>query len=502
MSGARKIASVRKAERGADSSLLAHSLWHDRVFNGGWHESAGGSCEFVEPTTGKALGRTGLASPADIAIAAQAAAVAQKSWLAFSPRERVDVLRATAALLQGHFDELASWNMRETGGVLFKGQHEVRESVNLLNLAATMVLQPAGIMLPQGASRQSMNRRRPYGVVGVVSSFNFPLLQSVRAVAPALAAGNAVVLVPHVQTPISGGYILARALELSGLPKGVLHVLPGAAEAVKVLCTNKLVRMISFSGSLSEGRLVNELGARHFKKVCLEPSSINSLIVLEDADIDVAVSNAAWGAYFHQGQTTMAATRILVQERIAGEFTRRLAERARTLIVGDPASSEVALGPLINDAHLQRVAAIVRESIAAGARLDAGGSYRGLFYQPTVLSEVRPGMRCFDEEIGGPVTSVVSFGSDQEAVSLANNIEYGVSAAVISPSVSRAMAIADELNANMLHINDQTVNDEWGSCFAGRGSGGGLGAAGVADWNEYSQWQWLTVKDRPPLYPF
>lgn len=485
-----------------DGVLLAHSLWHDRVFNGGWHESAGGCCEFLEPTTGKPLGRTGLASPADIAIAAQAASVAQKSWLALPPRERVDIFRAGAALLQAHLEELASWNMRETGGVLFKGQHEVRESVNLLNLAATMVLQPTGRMLPQGASKQSMNRRRPYGVVGVVSSFNFPLLQSVRAVAPALASGNAVVLVPHVQTPVSGGYILARALELSGLPKGVLHVLPSTAAAVKVLCTNKLVRMISFNGSSSEGRLVNELAARHFKKVSLELSSINSLIVLEDADIDVAVSNAAWGAFFHQGQTTMAATRILVQEKIAGEFTKRLAEKARTLVVGDPSSGEVALGPLISEEHRRRVAAIVRESIAAGASLDAGGTYSGLFYQPTVLSNVRPGMRCFDEEICGPVTSVVSFGADQEAAALANSLDYGVSAAVISPSVSRALAIADELNVSMLHINDQTVNDEWGCSFAGRGSGGSLGAAGVADWDEYMQWQWLTVKDRPPLYPF
>ncbi|MCX7172148.1 MAG: aldehyde dehydrogenase family protein, partial [Proteobacteria bacterium] len=226
------------------------------------------------------------------------------------------------------------------------------------------------------------------------------------------------------------------------------------------------------------------------------------LIVLEDADIDVAVSNAAWGAYFHQGQTTMAATRILVQEKIAGEFTKRLAERARRLVVGDPRSGEVALGPLINERHLQRVDAIVQESIAAGATLDAGGSYSGLFFQPTVLSNVRPGMRCFDEEIGGPVTSVVSFGSDQEAAALANRVEYGVAAAVLSSSVGRALAIADELNVNMLHINDQTVNDEWGCSFAGRGSGGNLGAAGVADWSDYSQWQWLTVKDRPPLYPF
>lgn len=502
MSGTRKIASVRRAEFGADKSLLAHSLWRDRVFNGGWHESAGGFHEFLEPTTGKPLGRTGLSNPADIAIAAQAASMAQKSWVTLPPRDRVDVFRATAALLQEHFDELAAWNMRETGGVLFKGQHEVRESVNLLNLAATMVLQPAGVMLPHGESKQSMNRRRPYGVVGVVSSFNFPLLQSVRTVAPALASGNAVVLVPHVQTPVSGGYILARAFELSGLPKGVLHVLPGGKEAAKVLCTNKLVRMISFTGSSTEGRRINELAARHFKKVSLELGGINSLIVLEDADIDVAVSNAAWGAYFHQGQTTMAATRILVQEKIAGEFTKRLAERARRLVVGDPRSGEVALGPLINERHLQRVDAIVQESIAAGATLDAGGSYSGLFFQPTVLSNVRPGMRCFDEEIGGPVTSVVSFGSDQEAAALANRVEYGVSAAVLSSSVSRALAIADELNVNMLHINDQTVNDEWGCSFAGRGSGGNLGAAGVADWNDYSQWQWLTVKDRPPLYPF
>ena len=485
----------------APTPFLGESRWRERVFNGGWHTVAGGAREIVEPSSGEPLGRTGLANSADISIAVQAAAVAQKSWARLPPRERADIFHRAALILQQHFDEIALYIARETGAILPKGQHEVREAITLMQLAAGTVLQPQGQVLP-GTGRLSLARKMPHGVVGVISTFNFPLILSLRAVAPALAAGNAVVLKPDPQTPVTGGFVIARAFEEAGLPKGVLHVLPGAAEAGEALCTNPLVRMIAFTGSTAAGRRVGELAGKHLKKVSLELGGKNSLIVLDDADLDRAAACVAWGAYFHQGQICMATGRVLVHESVAGELTARLVDKARHLPVGDPASGQVALGPLINAQQLQRVHGIVQDTLKAGARLEAGGSYEGLFYRPTVLSAVMPGMRAFEEEVFGPVANIVTFKTDDEAVALANSTSFGLSAGVISASVGRAMALGEQLDVGMLHINDQTVNDECINPFGGRGCSGNGGGAGMTDWDQYSQWQWTTVRDTPPQYPF
>ncbi len=321
--------------------------------------------------------------------------------------------------------------------------------------------------------------------------------------APALAAGNAVVIKPDTRTPVTGGFMIARVFEEAGLPAGLLHVLPGDAEAGEALVTDPRVPMIAFTGSPGVGRRIGELAGRHLKKVSLELGGSNALIILDDADLDLAASNAAWGAYLHQGQICMAANRILVHERIAAELTKRLVAKATHLPVGDGASGQVALGPLIDAKQRDRVHALVQDSIRAGAKLEAGGSYDGLFYQPTVLSGVAAGMRVHDEETFGPVINLMSFKTDAEAVALANNHTGSLASAVISPSVGRAMAIARQLRSGMVHINDQTVNDDCVNPFGGPGiAGNGGSVGGPADWEEYTQWQWITVKDTAPQYPF
>jgi benzaldehyde dehydrogenase (NAD) len=199
----------------------------------------------------------------------------------------------------------------------------------------------------------------------------------------------------------------------------------------------------------------------------------------------------------------MATGRVLVQEKIADELTARLVEKATHLPVGDPAKGNVAIGPLINERQRDRVHAIVEQAVGDGATLEAGGRFEGLFYQPTVLSGVRPTMRAFREEVFGPVANIVRFSSDDDAVALANDTEYGLSAAVISRSISRAMAIADRLKVGLVHVNDQTVNDEVVNPFGGCGvSGNHTSMGGPADIGEYTQWRWMTVKDAPPPYPF
>ncbi len=485
------------------TQLLRRALEAHCLFNGDWVPGSAPVQAVLEPATGEVLLHSAMADPADMAAACRAAALAQPAWAALGPRQRAEVFRQAAGWAQAAFDELALFVARETGGALFKGEHEVREAIVLLHQAAGLLSQPHGLVLPSEAGRLSYARRQPHGVVGVISPFNFPLVLSLRSVAPALAAGNAVVLKPDPQTPVSGGLLIACLFEAAGLPKGLLQVLPGAADAGEALCRDPNVQMIAFTGSTGAGRKVAEVAGRHLKKVALELGGKNPLIILEDADLDLAASNAAWGAWLHQGQICMASGLILVHESIAAAFTRKLADKARALTVGNAARGEAALGPLINARQLQRVQQIVSDTLAAGARLEAGGEARGLFYLPTVLSGVRPGMRAFEDEVFGPVATVVSFASDEEAIELANRTEYGLSAAVISPSVGRAMAIGDRLQCGLLHINDQTVADECINPFGGRGaSGNGGSVGGPADWDEYSQWQWVTVKNTAPAYPF
>lgn len=486
----------------ASNNFLESSPWSGKFFNGDWIDASAIN-EVIEPATQTVLTRTGLAGAADILTAASRAARAQKEWAKTSVRDRATVFLKAADFLQAHFDELSTIIARETGGIIPKGQHEVREAIVLLQLAAGMCFQPDGLTLPASSGKLSYARRIPLGVVGVISPFNFPLFLSLRSIAPALATGNAVISKPDPQTSLTGGYLMALAFEAAGLPKGLYHVLPGGAEAGEALCSSPDVAMVAFTGSTATGRKVGEICGRNLKKVSLELGGKSSLIILDDANLELAAKNIAFGAFFHQGQICMASGRVLVHEKVAAELTKLMVEKANHLPVGDPASGQVALGPLINAKQAEKVDAIVQDSIQSGARLEAGGKRDGVFYSPTVLSNVKPGMRCFNEEIFGPVVNIVTFSTDDEAVALANDTEYGLAGAVISANISRARKIGEQLKVGLMHINDQTVVDECVNPFGGCGiSGNGSNMCGPSDWETYTHWQWVTIKDEPPAYPF
>ncbi len=477
--------------------------WTGKLFSNGWRKGSAGVLDVVEPATGEILLSVGAASPEVVHTAAGIAASAQPAWAALPPRERAELFRKAARVVERDAEKMAQVIARETGGLLTKAQFEVGEAIAMLHNASGMPLATQGHVLPSAPGRMSFARRVPMGVVGAITPFNFPLILSMRLVAPALAAGNAVILKPDPRTPATGGMFIASAFEEAGLPAGVLHVLPGGADVGEALCTHPLVNMIAFIGSTPAGRKVGELCGRHLKKVSLELGGKNPLIVMEDADLAAAASNAAWGAYMHQGQICMATGKILAHASIAAKLTELLVEKANHLPVGDPATEQVALGPVINQRQRDRVHAIVQDSLEKGAKLEAGGTFRDLFYAPTVLSDVRPGMRAFEEEIFGPVAVVVPFTSDDEAVALANQTEFGLSAAVIGKDVGRAMAIGQRLKSGLLHINDQTVADEVVNPFGGRGaSGNGTSIGGPGDWEEFTQWQWVTVQNNAPTYPF
>lgn len=470
---------------------------------GQWRPARGGRRAVIEPATGAVIGEAAIADAQDMNEAIGHAHAAQAAWAATPPRERSTVLLRAAQAFQSRFDAHALAVARETGGILAKGQHEVREAIVLCQIAAGLPMQAQGQVLPSTPGRLSIARRVPHGVVGVISPFNFPLILGLRTVAPALALGNAVVLKPDPRTPYSGGVLMAEAFAQAGLPPGLLQMLPGDAEAGEALVTDPRVPMIAFTGSPHVGRRIGELAGRHLKKVSLELGGANNLIVLDDADLDAAASAVAFGAWFHQGQICMAANRVLVHRAVLQGLKERLVAKARQLPVGDGASGRVALGPMIDERQLGRFDALVKDSVAAGAQLEAGGTHEGLCYRPTVLSGVAPGMRSFDEEPFGPLVNLVAFGSDEEAVALANNSQGGLAAAVIGRDVARAMAIGERLNAGMVHINDQTVNDECTNPFGGPGLGGnGSAVGGPADIDEYTRWQWLTLKGALPAFPF
>ncbi|MBC6462220.1 aldehyde dehydrogenase family protein, partial [Actinomadura sp. HBU206391] len=369
--------------------------------------------------------------------------------------------------------------------------------------AAALPSRPPGEILPTAKKRLSLGRRLPAGVVGVIAPFNAPLILSIRSVAPALALGNAVVLKPDPRTAVCGGVVLARVFEEAGLPDGLLHVLPGGVDTGRALVAEPRIRVISFTGSTAAGRQVGELAARHLKRAHLELGGNSALIILDDADLDLAVSAGTWGSYFHQGQICMTTGRHLVHESLVQEYVARLAAKADGLPVGDPATEQVMLGPIIDGGQRDKIHSLVTASVDAGARLVAGGTYEDLFYRPTVLADVTRQSPAYAQEVFGPVAPVMSFATAEEAVSLAADTEYGLSLGILTRDVMKGLALAERIPTGIVHINDQTVDDEAVAPFGGVGASGtgsrfGGGAANV---EAFTETQWVTVQGDIAGYP-
>ncbi|HEY2277835.1 MAG TPA: benzaldehyde dehydrogenase [Streptosporangiaceae bacterium] len=482
---------------------MDESAWRGKVFLGGPVPGGGGDIAVTEPATGAEIGRVGLASPADVARAAQVAAAAQVSWAARPHTERQAILRRAGDLWLQAAAEIEAWGIREMGKIPPAMQFETHVATEEIFEAATLPSRPYGEMLPSEQPRLSYSERVPVGVVGVIAPFNFPQILAIRSVAPALALGNAVILKPDPRTAVSGGVVLARVFEEAGLPPGLLHVLPGGADVGEALVTEPLVRVVSFTGSTAAGRRVGELAARHLKRVHLELGGNSALIVLDDADLDRAASAGAWGSFLHQGQICMTTGRHLVQQSIYDEYVSRLAEKASHLPVGDPATEQVALGPIIDAGQRDKVHSLVTATVDAGARLAAGGTYDGLFYRPTVLAEVTPGMPAYASEVFGPVAPVVPFATEQDAAKLAADSEYGLSLGILTRDVMRGLELSRKIPTGIVHINDQTVDDEPNIPFGGLlASGTGARFGGTANLDAFTETRWVTIRGDITPYPF
>jgi benzaldehyde dehydrogenase (NAD) len=456
----------------------------------------------IEPATGERLTAVRAAGAADVRAAVREAANAQRHWALAAPAERAEVLRKAALTLAEAEAEATQWLVREGGAVRGKAKAEIGAVLDELWAAAALPLQAHGELLPAVSGEVSIGRRLPLGVVGVISPWNFPMLLGLRAVAPALALGNAVVLKPDPHTPVSGGVFPAAVFAEAGLPPGVLQVVCGDAEPGEALVDHPDVPMIAFTGSTAVGRRIGEAGGRALKRVSLELGGNNALIVLDDADLEAAAAAGAWGAFTHQGQVCMTAGRHIVLESVADRYLDLLAARAEAMVVGDPwADDSVHLGPLIDDRQARRVHDIVQASVAAGATVLAGGTVSGRYHRPTVLAGVTPEMPAFTEEIFGPVAPVIVVRDEDEAVEAANATDYGLVAGVLTGSTARGLAVAERLRTGIVHVNDQTVNDNAHVPFGGRGASGNGSRYGARhSWDEFTQWQWLTARSTPPRY--
>lgn len=487
-------------------TFLDRARWEGKIFTtGGWVAGSGGEYDAVEPATGATLARVGAASESDVHKAAETAAQAQRDWAALPYDRRAAVLRRAGQLFVEHEDEIHDWLVRESGAIRpFAGFQTRAVAAEECWEAAGLASHPYGEILRSNQPRLSMARRLPVGVVGVIAPFNAPIILAVRAIAPALALGNAVVLKPDPRTAVCGGVVFARIFEEAGLPPGLFHVLPGGADVGAAVVDDPVIRVIAFTGSTRAGKIIAERAAKRLKRVHLELGGNSALIVLDDVDLEKAVSVGAFGSFNHSGQICMATSRHLVADSIAADYATVLAEHADRIPVGDPSGGDVGMGPIIDAAQRDRVHDVVTASVDAGATLRAGGTYEGLFYRPTVLSDVPITAPAYAQEIFGPVAPVVAFSSLDEAVSLAGGTEYGLSLGILTRDVMKGLELAERIPSGLVHINDQTVNDEALIPFGGVGeSGTGSRHGGAAaNLEAFTETQWVTVRGDLPAYPF
>jgi benzaldehyde dehydrogenase (NAD) len=479
------------------------SDWQGKIFVDSWVDGGGAPIAVTSPASGEDLGTVGSATAGDVGRAATAAAAAQRDWAKRPPSERAAVLRRAGALWQQHADEIRQWLVKEAGSIPPKAAVETGIAADECYEAAALPTHPSGDVLPSNEARWSFARRRPAGVVTVIAPFNYPLILSIRSVAPALALGNAVLLKPDPRTSVSGGVALVQVFREAGLPDGLLQLLPGGREIGEAVIVADEVRVISFTGSTAVGRVVGALGAQHLKRTHLELGGNNALVVLPGADLAKAVSAGAFGSFLHQGQICMTTGRQLVHTSVHDDYVEALAATADHLPVGDPATEQVALGPIIDETRLKKIDDMVQASVAAGAQLAAGGTYEHLFYRPTVLTQVSGDMAIWREEIFGPVAPVRSFSTVEEARALAAENEYGLSLGILG-DVGEAMKLADAIPSGIVHINEATVDDEANAPFGGvaaSGTGSRLGGA-QANIEAFTETQWLTVRPEIAPYPF
>ncbi|HTW06908.1 MAG TPA: aldehyde dehydrogenase family protein [Acidimicrobiales bacterium] len=470
--------------------------------------AAGRTADDVDPYTGELFATVAAAGPEDATRAVDAAASAFKEWSATSPSERRRTLWKAADILEARAQEAAALMTAETGAVAPWGYFNVHLASEMLREAASLASQPVGEVLTTSTpGAVSLALRQPAGVVAAFAPWNAPIILGTRSIATALAVGNTVVMKPSEHAPLSAGLWLADIMAEAGLPAGACNVVtttPEDAPAVaEVLISDPRVRRVSFTGSTRVGRAIAQLAGRHLTPAVLELGGKNSVVVLEDADLGYAVNAIAFGAYLNSGQICMSADRVVALKAVAGELAERLADKAAKLPAGDPRDPGTLIGPLITVRAAERVADLVQEAAASGARVMAGGGRPDrAVYPASVLSGVTPAMAIEKDEIFGPVCTVLAVDSDEEAVAVANSTSYGLTAGVITEDVRRGFDIARQLRTGIVHVNDQPVDDEPQAPFGGMGDSGYGRFGGRAGAEAFTDLRWVTVQQGHRPFPF
>ncbi|MFC9326876.1 aldehyde dehydrogenase family protein [Kitasatospora sp. NPDC057015] len=476
-----------------------------QYIDGEWRTGSGSwDIVDIDPFNGEKLAAITVATTAEIDDAYRAAERTQQAWSRVNPYTRRLVFERALRVIEEREQEITEAIIAELGGTALKAAFELSLSKDVLREAMQLSLRAEGRILPSPVDgKENRLYRLPVGVVGVISPFNFPLFLSLKAVAPALALGNGVVLKPHQNTPIVGGTLIARIFEEAGLPGGLLNVVvTDIAEIGDAFIAHPVPKVISFTGSDKVGRHVATVAASHFKRTVLELGGNSALIVLDDADLDYAVDAAVFSRFAHQGQVCMAANRVLVDRSVAEEFTERFTAKVASLKVGDPKDPATHIGPLINANQAESLTAEVDRALAEGAVALLRGQTVGTLMDPVVLTGLAADAPILQRELFGPVVLVVPFDGEDEAVRIANDTPFGLSGAVHTGDVERGVRLAQRIETGMIHINDGTIHDEPVVPFGGEKNSGVGRLNGEATVEAFTTVKWISIQHGRSRFPF
>ncbi|MDN3026297.1 aldehyde dehydrogenase family protein [Streptomyces sp. S.PB5] len=476
-----------------------------QYIDGEWRPGTG-SWDIIDfnPYDGEKLASITIATVDEIDEAYQAAARAQMEWAATNPYARRAVFEKALRLIEERQQEITEVITAEIGGTLVKAGFELHLAKEFLREAIHLSLRPEGRIIPSPIDgKENRVYRVPVGVVGVISPFNFPLLLSIKSVAPALALGNGVVLKPHQNTPVTGGTLVAKIFEDAGLPKGLLNVVvTDIAEVGDAFLEHPIPKVISFTGSDKVGRHVATVTASHFKRSVLELGGNSAIVVLDDADIDYAVDAAVFSRYVHQGQVCMAANRVLVDRSVADEFTEKFVAKVKSLKVGDPRDPQTVIGPVINSSQADALSATVAQAVADGATALVRGEATDNLVSPSVLTGLRADSPLLRQEVFGPVAFLIPVDGEEEAVRIVNDTPYGLSGAVHTADIERGVNFAKRIDTGMFHVNDGTVHDEPIVPFGGEKSSGVGRLNGDTMLDSFTTLKWISVQHGRSGFPF
>lgn len=476
-----------------------------QYINGEW--TTGKSEKKVEnynPYTGELINTIQSANSEDLDRAFTSAGEAQKKWQNTLPSEKQQYFRNLVQVIENRKDDIIDWLIKEAGSTKLKAQVEIDIATSVIQESISFPTRMPGKILPSNTpGKENRVYRQPKGVIGVIGPWNFPIQLSMRSIAPALATGNAVVVKPSSDTPVTAGLLLADLFEEAGFPPGLMNVVVGrGSEIGDDFLTHPGSSIISFTGSTEVGRHIGELAGRNLKEVSLELGGNNAMLVLEDADIEKAVDAAVFGNYLHQGQICMAVNRVIIQENIYEEFASAMEEKVKTLKAGDPNDENTIIGPVINEGQRDGILKDIEESVSQGAIKLVDGKVEGNLIHPILLRDVTNDMPIAKNEIFGPVATLLKAKDEEEAIKIANDSPNGLSGSVFTRDLQHGVDVAMQIETGMIHINDQSVNDEPHVVF------GGEKASGVGRFNgewvidKFTTDKWISVQHQYREFPF